>query len=182
MPRKKISYIEWLLNRVGIIAYCLSDGTRYEGLAEALQLMPYYFDESIKFEENTVINAMDSRVYFYESVLHKECPGDPVSLLEVMVESAVRYANFSGMENPGYYFIVMLEESGLIVYDDMHYDNVVYEKVVYDIIVRVNRRLYGEDGVGGFFPITLGVSTYNAARTDFWKQMCTYWCMKEGST
>lgn len=178
MPRKKISYLEWLLNRVGIIAFCPSDSSRFEGLMMALSCTPYYFDGSIKFEENTVVNAMDSRVYFYESVLHKECPTQTVSLLEVMVETAVRYANFSGMENPGYYFIVMLEESGLIKFDDLHYDS----DAVHEIIMTANRRLYGTDGVGGFFPITLGVSTYNAARTDFWKQMCTYWCMKEGST
>lgn len=178
MPRKKISYLEWLLNRVGIIAFCLTDGTRYEGLLQVLDHTTYHFDGSIKFEENTVINAMDSRLYFYESVLHKECPSDPVSLLEVMVESAVRYANFSGMESPEYYFIIMLEETGLIKFDDLNYD----AGEVFDIIDTANHRLYGTDGVGGFFPITLGVSTYNAARTDFWKQMCTYWCMKEGST
>lgn len=180
MPRKKINYFEWLLNRVGIIACCLSDGTRYGRLLAALHYIPYYFDGSIKFEENSVINAMDSRVYFYETVLHKECPADPVTLLEVMIETAVRYANFSGMESPEYYFIIMLEESGLIEFDDLHYMH--DPKGADEIINTANRRLYGTDGVGGFFPITLGVSTYNAARTDFWKQMCTYWCMKEGST
>lgn len=178
MPRKKISYIEWLLNRVGIINYCLTDGTRYYGLLTMLNKVTYHFDGSIKFEENTVINTADSRLYFYESVLHKDCPCDPVTLLEVMVETAVRYANFSGMESPEYYFIIMLEEAGLIAFDDLNYD----AGEAFDIIDAANHRLYGADGVGGFFPITLGVSTYNAARTDFWKQMCTYWCMKEGST
>ena len=100
---------------------------------------------------------------------------DPSSVLEMMVALAIRFEysvmSMPGEEKPERWFLEMLRNLGLDLYDDaslMH----GWKSDVRDIVDNWLTRSYGRNGFGSIFPLVR--STKDQRKMPIWTQMCNY--------
>lgn len=163
-------YRDWLMNQLcceeGSFYPMGINGVSYQRVVEALWDTPYIFAENIRFEDNTVHNAEDLRSQFFGAGPY---PEEPITVLEVLVDLCIRYYRFEGEKYPGKYFMDIICDMGLVIYDDNHY----VEDEVRFLIDMANTRAYDKNGIGGFFPVHAEYDhiKYDARTSDLWTQI-----------
>lgn len=160
-------YFNWLVRRVST----REQAKKYSKLLEELDMIDFEYVGNLDL--NRVADAVEMRAK-YEQDNHLERVTRPVSCLEVFVALAIHcedgvMGEWDKGDRTGDWFWIMMENSGLIRYDDRHYD----EEMVLEIIDRIMKRKYNRDGSnGGLFYIP-DISR-DLRKTELWSQLMWY--------
>lgn len=161
-----IEYFEWLLEKVDFD----NDHCGYEELLRYLHSVE--FTSRIPKDENRVIDGLNLRDEF---MCDRNIDGyieGPCSVLEMLVAFSIRIemdiTGDPGNDDLSRWFWVMLDNLGLLKYDDRHFD----EEEVEEIVNIFLERKYSRDGRGGLFPLFHPKT--NQRETELWYQMQRY--------
>lgn len=156
-----IKYKQWLLKKVGF------DDNHYKKLIQFLDQTNYIWN--IDWDEN---REMDGRYLREECNLDLNPMDAPVSVLEVLIAFAIRiddeYLGDPRDPHPEVIFSEMLDNLGLLYYDDSHFS---WSAIQNSLRVWLNRE-FEPNGVGSPFP--LRHPPYDQREIQLWDQMNAY--------
>ena len=151
----KVRYRHWLINRVDTNGDFSLDG--YSRLFETLFDTDFYIDTNpvLKMDKNRASDGVYLRTIFDEET-GNDISGllidKKASILEVLVALSIRIEQDimgEGLNDYGKWFIEMLNNLGLLHFDDENYSDLAVE----EILERFMYRRYGSDGAGSLFPL-----------------------------
>ena len=161
------SYYNWLVSKVG--------GERnYSKLLRFLFKEDFTWSSDVPMDNSREEDGYELRfIYFDENRKRIDVLQDKnCSVLEMLIALAVRVdrdiVGVPGEAHPEKLFWDMLNNAGLLIFDDSRFD----ENAVYSIIDNILRRNYSPAGYGGFFPLN---RAYQDQRmVPLWDQMNQY--------
>lgn len=164
------AYLEWLYSEIGVIRN-RNPARSYWSLAKQLLSTPYIW--FVPNDDNRALDGLELRNEFVKETdldvddawVSLEC-----SVLEMLIALA-RRASFNSYGTPGDWFWKLLENLELKSYSDKAYNDAVQEWVS-EVLERMMMRTYGEDGVGGIFP--LRNAQQDQRTVELWYQMSAY--------
>lgn len=162
-------YYEWLLEKVMDNPETYE---RYSLLLDSLFIKP--FEWSVANDDNRLADGMNLRrdfnYIFGDSIWTYQL--GPCSCLEMMIALSERceldIMGIPGEEDIGRWFWIMLENLGLLEYDNLHFDGLEVNGIL-DIWLK---REYWPDGTGGVFPNP--GSNLDQRKVEIWDQMNAY--------
>lgn len=169
------NYFSWLCE----IIHADQEDRSYWLLMKDLYRTKYY--SLIEHDENRAYDGMELREQYLSQngYLHYDIDGE-CSMLEMLIALARRmdfettdpYDLEEADDHTAYWFWEMIDNLGLIKFDDDSYvelDGQTYVDWYLDIFLR---RAYKRNGLGGLFPLKYGCE--DQRKTEIWYQMAAY--------
>lgn len=180
MPRRIMNieqdYFHWLCELVHID----QEDTSWWLVAKDLHRKIFY--PIIDRDENRALDGLELRERFLEDewYMDRECIEGECSVLEMLVALAQRmdfetgnaYETNGNEDRTAYWFWEMMENLGLIHFDDESYVELDGQTYVDDIIDEFVERKYEYNGRGGLFP--LRYADRDQRDVEIWYQMSSY--------
>ena len=170
-------YFQWLCDLVQIDKVDKS----YWLLANDLHATSFY--SIVEMDENRAADGMELRD-IYENELGLKYPlmsERDCSVLEMMIALAMKMDYQTAGIDPDipdtgngtiYWFWDMIDNLGLLGFDDDSYYALGGPKKVHDILEKLLKRRYTNTGIGGLFPLIH--CNRDQRSVDLWYQMCAY--------
>lgn len=174
----KVRYRHWLVRKVDTNGDFSLD--EYSKLMEVLFDTDFFYFESdpyLKMDKNRVNDGLYLRT-LYDEETGNDISGllidKKASVLEVLVGLSTRIEQDimgEGENNYGKWFMEMMDNLGLLYFDDDHF----LEDEIYELLERFMYRRYGSDGVGSLFPIKdPDICSENFGKLEIWNQLQYY--------
>lgn len=165
-----MTYLEWLTDQIEYF----DAPTEHNFLLERLHFNS--FISALNRDENRAADGIRIRDDYYEEYGGESIILDsPCSFLEFLFALAKRmnyiYAR-SYEDCTRDMFWNLIDNLGLLDFDDDNYENLGGDAVVDQAVFRINNRAYDECGIGGLFPMP--GSTINQRNIEIWYQMNQY--------
>lgn len=166
-------YYCWMLD---MMDFNLPNHRNYDLLMQKLHSIDFYWDaEGVPMDENRDIDAYEMRKDFIDECGYDSDVSiwdDPRSVLEVLVAFSrkieIMITGEPGNDYLGRWFWVMLDNLGLLEYDNFHYDDIAVDKIVH----RWLSRRVTKSGKNGIFP--LKKMSQDQRGVEMWYQMHAY--------
>ena len=169
-------YFHWLCEMVHID----QEERSYWLVAKDLHRLPFIAE--IDRDENRALDGMDLRQQFLESEWYPESAyiDGECSVFEMLIALAQRidfqtsdaYSENENSDRTAYWFWEMMDNLGLIPFDDESYVDLDGQTYVERIIDDFVKREYDFNGVGGIFP--LKHAEQDQRDVEIWYQMSAY--------
>lgn len=171
------AYFKWLANLV------MDDDddpchTHWCLLAE-LHKRPYYY--SIPMDANRAQDGRDLRKDYLDEngVASFGWTNQPCTFLEMLIALADRIDRMVGDDDTPafYYFWMMLENLGLVLYADDNFDGFAIVEIE-ESVRKVNEHSYSRLGDGGLFPLYREASVgdqHDVRKMELWDQFAAYY-------
>lgn len=165
------SYFRWLISKIGGEAL---NRKCYSRLFGFLFREEFTWDQKIYTDISREEDGFDLRLQYCAETKKRidVSSGSSCSVLEMLIALSIRADRdvmwIPGEDHPERLFWIMLDNAGLLEYDDRCFDKFT----VYNIVDNILKRNYLPNGQGGFFPVK---RVYYDMRTlPLWEQMNQY--------
>ena len=145
-------YLNWLSDKAGISVRS-NPYSSYDTLLRQLNTKEFVW--SVPNDDNRIENGLYLRTHFLREFGGPEVSGF-CSLLEILIVLSEKLAFQMSEENdePGYWFHVILDNAGLLEFNDAHYfEDYTTTTQVDNILNKIIFRKYEYNGEGGLFPL-----------------------------
>lgn len=162
--RTRDYYFNWLCSKI-------DDGRGRNYAILLLKMFQTPFKVVVKKDENRVADGLALRDWFYEETGRGQYgSGIPCSVLEVLIALArrceVEIMGEYEEDNTGKWFWMMVENIGLLPYDNAHFDN---DSVAHFLAHFLDRK-WARGGQSGPFP--LKTAKFDSRKQELWFLMC----------
>lgn len=158
-------YFNWLLEKVGVLH---GEYENYSLLVQYLYSREYEY--LIAMDSNRASGGLALRSLYADQagVYLEDVKDGPCTVMEVLVSLAVHMNEYAGLEVKECFW-EMVDNLGLMAYDDLSYSDVAVKKII-DVWLY---RQFDENGYGSPFPF-VDKSQGDARSIELWNQMHKY--------
>lgn len=162
-------YAEWLIKKAGLL------DNNFVKLGHVLMKKKFYY--LLANDINRYIDGLDVRNEYVDTTNNNLALTSPCTCLEMIYALAKRISNIlydpdNPMDNTQECVFCMLQNLGLLIFDDENFENYGGEERIFTILDRFLSRSYDFYGNGGLFP---NINTEKDQRNvEIWYQMEEY--------
>ncbi len=174
---KAEKYFEWLTSFIDCPKFPVK---LYTDLLWYLEQQEFYWDRRVPMDENRALDGIDLRKSYSDDIFNGPCTVlEMLIALAKRIDSDIMYEYEAGNRTSEWFWMMIYN----LQLEDMDNENINYDYVDYRIYTFLDRN-YGENGVGGLFPLesvptlthpmaTLGGQN-EVNLTEIWQQMSYY--------